>query len=137
MKEKHCPNCNKGILQKGTKSVSVEYKGNPLTLEQPGTYCTECDEGIITGTDMKRTEKQVHDFRAEVDGYLTSDEVRTIRTELGLTQHAAAEIFGGGPNAFSRYERGEVRQTRALDQLLRLLHRHPEHLQELEKKNAA
>jgi HTH-type transcriptional regulator/antitoxin MqsA len=137
MKEKRCFNCGKGVMKRGTRSLSVEYKGRSFTIEQPGQYCSLCDEGIITGVDMKQTEKQVHDVRAEVDGYLTSDEVREIRTKLGLTQHAAAEIFGGGPNAFSRYERGEVRHPRALDQLLRLLQRHPEHLQELEKREAA
>ena len=137
MKEKRCSDCGNGVLKKGSKALSVEYKGKSFTIDQPGEYCTACDEGIITGADMKETEKRVHDMRAAVDGYLTSDEVREIRTRLGLTQHAAAEIFGGGPNAFSRYERGEVRQTRPLDQLLRLLDRHPEHLHELAKKEAA
>lgn len=137
MRVKHCSSCGDGVLKRGTRSLPVEYKGHSTTVEQPGEYCTSCDEGVITGADMKQTEKQIHDFRADVDGYLRSDEVREIRTQLNLTQHAAAELFGGGPNAFSRYERGEVRQTRALDQLLRLLARHPEQLLELVRRNAA
>lgn len=137
MRVKRCLNCGAGELKRGSKPLIVEYKGKSLTINQPGNYCSSCDEGIISGADMRATEKLVHDARAEVDGYLTSDEVREIRLKLGLTQHSAAAIFGGGANAFSRYERGEVRQTRPLDQLLRLLDRHPEHLEELAKKDAA
>jgi len=54
-------------------------------------------------------------------GYLLPSEVKSIRTRLKLTQHEAGDIFGGGANAFSRYERGEARQSLALDRLLRLL----------------
>jgi len=39
---------------------------------------------------------------------------------LGLTQHAASSIFGGGLNAFSKYERGEVIQSKAMDKLIRV-----------------
>jgi hypothetical protein len=38
---------------------------------------------------------------------------------LDLTQANAAEIFGGGQNAFSKYERGEVVQSLAMDRILR------------------
>jgi len=44
-----------------------------------------------------------------------------------------AEIFGGGPNAFSRYERGETTPLRSTSNLLRLLNNHPEQLAELLK----
>ena len=37
-----------------------------------------------------------------------SKEIRRIRRKLGLSQIAAARLTGGGHNAFSRYERGEV-----------------------------
>jgi len=47
-----------------------------------------------------------------------------------------AEIFGGGPNAFSRYENGKTRPPLSLVQLFKLLDRHPELLDEIrEKKN--
>jgi HTH-type transcriptional regulator/antitoxin MqsA len=136
MENKSCPFCGKGKLARAKKTILFDYKGHSIELEQPGEYCDSCDEGIINGSDLKATEKELHDFRAKIDDLLTTDEVRRIRTKLGLTQHQAAEIFGGGPNAFSRYERGEVRQTKALDQLLRLLDRHPEQLDELTRSNA-
>lgn len=64
---------------------------------------------------------------AQVDpGYIAS-----VRKKLGLDQREAAEIFGGGVNAFSRYETGKASPSIALIKLLRLLDRHPELLQEI------
>ena len=137
MKDKSCPFCTNGELILKEKSISFKYKGNSIELNQPGQFCNSCDEGIVDGNDIKATEKALHNFRAKIDGLLTTDEVREIRTKLSLTQLQAAEIFGGGPNAFSRYERGEVRQTKALDQLLKLLNKHPHLLDEIPHDEAA
>ena len=40
---------------------------------------------------------------------------------MNLTQKKAGIIFGGGPMAFSKYERGIINQTRSLDVLMRLI----------------
>jgi HTH-type transcriptional regulator/antitoxin MqsA len=54
-----------------------------------------------------------------------------VRKKLKLTQRQAACLTGGGHNAFSRYERGEVTPLPAVTNLFKLLDRHPEMLQEL------
>jgi HTH-type transcriptional regulator/antitoxin MqsA len=43
----------------------------------------------------------------------------------------AAEIFGGGVNAFSRYENGKTKPSLALIKLLKVLDRHPHLLNEV------
>ena len=103
---KRRPFCGQGVLEHRTVRETYTYKGHDLEVDQPGEFCNRCDEGIITGKDMKASEQAFHDLRANVDGLLTSGEVRRIRTKLKLSQRRAGEIFGGGPNAFSRYERG-------------------------------
>jgi HTH-type transcriptional regulator/antitoxin MqsA len=60
-----------------------------------------------------------------------SKEIRRIRRKLGLSQIAAARLTGGGHNAFSRYERGEVAPLPAVIKLLRLLDKHPELLKDI------
>ena len=54
-----------------------------------------------------------------------------VRKKLKLTQRQAAALTGGGPNAFSRYERGTAHPVVAVVNLFRLLDKHPELLQEL------
>jgi HTH-type transcriptional regulator/antitoxin MqsA len=55
----------------------------------------------------------------------------SVRKKLALDQREAAEIFGGGVNAFSRYENGKTKPPLALVKLLKILERHPELLVEI------
>ena len=52
-----------------------------------------------------------------------------IRKRLGLTQ--AARLMGGGDNAFSKYERGEITQSAAMNSVLLLLDAFPDGLEVL------
>nr|RAV90640.1 hypothetical protein DBT45_10410 [Aerococcus tenax] len=54
-----------------------------------------------------------------------------VRKKLALDQRRAGEIFGGGINAFSRYETGKTKPPLALVKLLKILDRHPDLLKEI------
>ena len=54
-----------------------------------------------------------------------------VRKKLSLDQREAAEIFGGGVNAFSRYENGKTKPPLSLIKLFRILERHPDLLSEI------
>lgn len=126
-----CPVCGKGQLKREARSVPFSYRGATIEVDQPGDWCEACGEGVLSAADMAVTVKARHDAIARTEGLLAADEIRRIRTKLELSQAEAGERFGGGVNAFSRYERGETMQPRALDQLLRLLDKHPNQLKEL------
>ena len=49
-----------------------------------------------------------------------------MRKKLDPNQREAGEIFGGGMNAFSRYENVKTKPPVALVKLLKVLDRHPE-----------
>ena len=132
--EKKCSVCGTVSLERGYKKQTFTYQGQKLTYEQPGEWCSSCDEGFLHNSDMDATELLLSDFRAKVDGFLTSSDVKRIRKKLELTQKIAGDIFGGGHNAFSRYERGLTRQSKATDSLLRLLDKHPHLLREIRIK---
>lgn len=57
--------------------------------------------------------------------------VLSVRKKLGLDQRQAGELFGGGANAFSRYELGKAKPPQALVQLFKLLNNDPSRLNEL------
>jgi HTH-type transcriptional regulator/antitoxin MqsA len=57
--------------------------------------------------------------------------IGSVRKKLALDQRQAAELFGGGVNAFSRYENGKTKPPLALVKLLKLLDRHPDLLDEV------
>ena len=60
-----------------------------------------------------------------MDGLLTSQEIKKIRKSLGFTQEVLGELLGGGEKSFARYENGHVTQSRAMDNLLRILNDYP------------
>lgn len=131
----HCPFCGNKSYYHQTKPMTLRYKSSSITVEQPGFWCDECGEGVIGGDDRKATQKKLQTLRAQIDGLLTPDKIKQAREKLKLTQLNASEIFGGGVNAFSRYERGETPIPRPLSQLLIILKNHPTLLSEITKSN--
>lgn len=116
--------------------MTLKYKGRKTTVRQPAYWCDTCNEGVINGDDRRATQKKLQQFRSEVDGLLTPDDIKNIRDKkLHLTQQQASELFGGGVNAFSRYERGETPVPKPLSQLLILLKKHPNLLGEIAGKS--
>ncbi len=123
-----CPVCMKGTLHDGVRRERLSYKGRVYEYDQRGAFCDRCDDGIVEHD--AREEAAWLAFRDRVDREEAADLVR-IRRKLKLTQAEAAKLTGGGKNAFSRYERGEVKPMPAVINLFRLLDRHPELLDEL------
>lgn len=126
-----CPFCGQDSMQRETRKIEYEYKGETTLLDQPGEYCSSCDEGLLDPKDLKANRMELQTFHARVDGLLTPKDIRNIRKELKLNQTQAGDLFGGGKNAFSRYENGEVPPPKSISLLFSLLHKHQELVPEL------
>ena len=57
---------------------------------------------------------------------ISPEEIRAIRTDLGLSQVEAGKLLGGGPRAFTKYEAGTVKPAASVVTLLRLLEANPD-----------
>ncbi len=115
-----CPVCGEHIVRE-SRDILLSYNDKETTIEQPGQYCISCGESFLNPSDLAVTRKQRIDFQREVDHLLKSDEIREIRKKMNLSQRKAGNIFGGEPMAFSKYERGIVKQTRSMDVLMMLI----------------
>jgi len=130
-----CPLCDTGELAGKVVDETFEYKGEYLTVPDYVVYgCSECEEEIVDRDTLKSSSKLIKDFYRKVDGLLTSEDIKALRKKLGLTQEEMANILGGGKKAFARYERGQVIQSRGMDNLLRILDKYPYVLDALEGK---
>ena len=128
-----CPSCgHNGMIDKVLEET-LTYDGKSMTLhDMRGQFCPECGEGIWDDESYRRyTEAQERLVRA-IKGDPAAD-IRRIRRKLKLTQAQLASSFGVGKVAFSRYERGETRPPAPLLKLLKLIDRHPDLLEEIEK----
>lgn len=129
---RECLNCGQGKLRHAVKDVPYEYKSHATVVPKiAGWHCPHCHEVEFDHGEGERFADAIKCIAAEIDAREAAELAR-IRKKLKLTQHEAARITGGGPNAFSRYERGKARPLPAVTNLFRLLDRHPELLNELE-----
>jgi HTH-type transcriptional regulator/antitoxin MqsA len=114
--------------------MTLTYKGQSATIDMPGWYCNESGESIHTGEDMKVSDAALQALKIKVENLLAPEDVRRIRLKMGLTQRQAGTLIGGGPNAFQKYEAGDVTVSKGISNFLRMLERHPEEVEELKKQ---
>jgi HTH-type transcriptional regulator/antitoxin MqsA len=124
--------CGAAELVHDTRDIPYTYKGETTILTTTGNFCPACGESIHDEKDSERVMREMSDFAKQVNASLVDPAfIARVRRKLALDQREAAEIFGGGVNAFSRYETGKTRPPLALVKLLKVLDRHPDLLDEI------
>lgn len=128
-----CPICGGTELVHDTRDVPYTYKNESTQIPGvTGDFCGACGEYVLDANESRRVSNLMVAFNKEVNSSMVDPAfIAQVRTKLELDQREAAEIFGGGPNAFSRYENGRTKPALALVKLLKLLDRHPELLSEV------
>ena len=128
-----CPVCGAADLIHDTRDIPYTYKGE-ITLIPAVTadFCPACGESIADLAVSDRVMREMQAFNKQVNATIVDPSfIVGVRKKLHLGQREAAELFGGGVNAFSRYENGKTKPPLALVKLLKLLDRHPELLDDL------
>ena len=128
-----CPVCAAANLVQDTRERPYTYKGESTVLPTvSGAFCPACGEGVFERAESNRLSAEMLAFHQEVNAALVDPQfIAQVRKKLALDQREAAEIFGGGINAFSRYENGKTKPPLALVKLLKVLDRHPDLLAEV------
>jgi HTH-type transcriptional regulator/antitoxin MqsA len=123
-----CPNCENQEMTIETKDMTYAYKGRNIIVNNvTGRHCPSCDELILSNEEAQRVSDVMQAFIKEVNAASVDPEfISGVRKKLHLDQKEAAAIFGGGVNAFSRYETGKATPPVALVKLLRILDTHPD-----------
>jgi HTH-type transcriptional regulator/antitoxin MqsA len=129
-----CPVCGQADLVLAIRDLPYTYKGQVITITQvEADWCDACGESITGPAESERVMQVMAKHRRQVNqaaGHQTL--IREVRKGLlHLSQREAGELFGGGPNAFSRYERGETEPPVALVKLFGILRTHPELAEEV------
>lgn len=118
-------------LRRGVKMLTITVDGQPFTYGQPGWWASLDDpddnEGQLTDEDNVIRAAARREARAKAKhAILTPLVIRAIRELCGLSQQAAARVFGGGAKAFEKYESGEVAPSSSMTRLLLLAAKRPD-----------
>lgn len=129
----HCMECGQSdsLAAFRGESFTVTHKNEAMVVQDlAGERCSACGEVFFddasAATYAAAGDVLVTNARQNVAAHL-----RRVRLKLGLTQRDAAELTGGGHNAFSRYENGQAAPVAAVVNLFTLLDHHPELVREL------
>jgi HTH-type transcriptional regulator / antitoxin MqsA len=128
-----CGACGGSGVKRDTRDVEYTYKGQTTTLAAiTGDYCPDCGEMMLNREQSETYAAAASAFDRSVNaGVFDPAFIATVRVKLDLDQRQAGELFGGGVNAFSRYETGKTVPPLALVKLFKLLERHPELMKEV------
>ncbi|MCO6057707.1 type II toxin-antitoxin system MqsA family antitoxin [Pseudomonas sp. MOB-449] len=128
-----CPSCAASELVHDTRDMPYTYKNESTTIPTvTGDFCPACGEAVLDAAESARVSAAMLEFNKQVNASIVDPSyIANVRKKLALDQREAAEIFGGGVNAFSRYENGKTKPPLALVKLLKILDRHPELLNEV------
>lgn len=130
-----CPSCGWKSMKQEKRDLPFRYKGRSIVVRGVGgEFCPKCDEAVLDERGNAKYSEALDSFVRETNRAALPD-LRGIRKRLRLTQAQAADLFGGGINAFSRYERGETEPPKPLVQLLRILDGRPELLDVLRRNS--
>ena len=84
---------------------------------------------------MKVSDAALRNFECRSKNLLNPQEVRQIRTQMRLTQREAGALLGGGPNrGFRSMSKTPSLASKPMSNLLRVLERHPEEVEQLKKQ---
>jgi HTH-type transcriptional regulator / antitoxin MqsA len=119
------------MLTRDVRPFVVTYKGESITVDLPGYYPASSNEGVLIGDDMIAAEEALRILKERTDGLPTPATIKRIRAKLRLSQREAGALFKVGENAFDKYERGLITPSGPTVQLIKMLDRHPELVDEL------
>jgi putative zinc finger/helix-turn-helix YgiT family protein len=111
--------CGTGSVEERWVVETIPYGDGEDTfeVEVPVIHCLGCDRGF---TDQ-RAERLRHAAFCNALGLLAPDEVKEIRSSLGMSRREFDEAFGVPPASMERWENGRIMQNRSMDTLLRAL----------------
>jgi HTH-type transcriptional regulator / antitoxin MqsA len=123
---KNCAVCGSGSVELVRDRIDFSIGQRSTSIEADRFRCGSCGESFYTPEQADAAQTNAARQMREEDGLLPPDRIVAIRKQYGLTQIQLEQLLGVGPKTVVRWERGTVFQSRAIDELLRIIDRFPE-----------
>lgn len=123
-----CPLCNEGDFREYSDGRFTFNHGKKLYVVEGQFYarCSVCDvKGFLPGQRAKN-DLAIQNFQKSIPDYVSPSDVLAVRERYSLTQKQATQIFKGGANGFSKWERGVTFPSGATAMLIKAALASPE-----------
>ena len=99
-----CPSCHKAPLVEATREKVFHPLGEAVPVVLRVSRCPACGAELINAEQRRENLERLRARKVKYGHLLLGEEIVALRKKYGLTQQAAAKVFGKGKIAFSRYE---------------------------------
>lgn len=114
-----CPECTTGDLIVQPVTLTGTRNNEDFQVTVTGVQCDRCGYQTILNSQSGEFTRALSDAYRRAHGLLVGDEIRDLRTRLGMNQVEFAEYLGVGSASVKRWESGQI-QDKAMDNLIRL-----------------
>lgn len=122
-----CAICSSNNVKKIRDRFAAKYVNAPIVLDSVEMYrCEDCGEAFLSPEQAKDVSKAVKAAARTRLGLLSPARILEIRRKLDLSQEELESLLGLGPKVVTRWENGRVLQSKAADDVLRVMERLPE-----------
>ncbi|AWH54899.1 hypothetical protein C1924_17775 [Stenotrophomonas sp. ESTM1D_MKCIP4_1] len=125
-KPRMCPACQNARLLASTRERHFSPRGNEVVVDLLVMECPACGATATSEAQQIENLRRLAARREHYGGLLLGEDVLAFRRRYGLTQRAAATLFGKGAIAFSRYENETTYPDDATTMLLALAMEKPD-----------
>jgi HTH-type transcriptional regulator/antitoxin MqsA len=115
-----CGICGEGALTLKEDTRDIEYNGAEGSIEYHYSVCSCCGIEQASDADIRFNARTMNAFKAETLGVMSASAIRSLRKSFNVRQAYAGQMFGGGVNAFNKYENNDVVPSKALSKLLQV-----------------
>lgn len=116
-----CAECGGNIARRlATVAVPVGARGT-IDVSRRLQRCESCGEIYYAAGEADAVRREANDEVRRREGLLFPEEIKELRTALGLSQAEFERLLRVGPKTVVRWERGTIFQNRATDTLLRTI----------------
>jgi len=117
-----CLLCDEGgMVPVNDLKYKFKYGPHEYTIEGLShAVCNKCGTSSYLHGQLAENKKRIREYQTSLVKIMGPSDILALRVKYSLSQAQAAQIFGGGANAFSKWERGEVIPTESTANLLRL-----------------
>ncbi len=103
-KQPRCPACRSTDVALVSYPREFRPHGKVVVVDLLASQCTSCGAEFTRSAQHNENLARLKARKTEYGGLLLGEEIFALRRRYGITQQAAAKIFGKGKIAFSRYE---------------------------------
>ena len=114
-----CLACGHESLSPAVIVSRGERRGQSFEISVSGYKCSVCAFQTMDSIQSEEFTRRLSDAYRSANGLLTSDEIRSLRNRIQMTQQEFANFLPVGVASLRRWELGQI-QDRAMDQLIRL-----------------